>query len=62
MLSYLPKLLYPYYSLLLSGRTGSALVWHTRLRAFESRLVQQVLRFVVGVNTVQYLELRGYFP
>ena len=28
----------------LSGRTGSALVWHTRGRAFESRLVQQVLR------------------
>ena len=34
----------------LSGRKGSALVWHTRGRAFESRLVQQVLRFVFRVN------------
>ena len=46
----------------LSGRTGSALVWHTRGRAFQSRLVQQVLRFVGRVNTVQYVELRGYCP
>ena len=47
----------------LSGRTGSALVWHTRGRAFEFRLVQQVLRFVIGrVNTVQYVELRGCCP
>ena len=43
----------------LGGRKGSALVWHTHGRAFESRLVQQVLRFVGHVNTVQYVELRG---
>ena len=42
-----------------SGRTGSALVWHARGRAFQSRLVQQVLRFVGSVNTVQYVDLRG---
>ena len=35
----------------LGGRTGSALVWHLRGRAFESRLVQQVLLFVGCVNT-----------
>ena len=44
----------------LSGRTGSALVWHSRGLVFESRLVHQVLRFVGSVNTVQYVELRGY--
>ena len=37
---------------------GSALVWHTRGRVFESRLVQQVLRFVGSVNSAQYVELR----
>ena len=41
----------------LSGHTGSALVWHTRGRVFEPRLLQQVLRFVGRVNT---MELRGY--
>ena len=44
----------------LSGRTGSAGVafpW-TRVRI----PVQQVLRFVDRVNTVQYVELRGYCP
>ena len=34
----------------LSSRTGSALVWHTCGRAFESRLVQQVLRFVAALT------------
>ena len=46
----------------LSGRTGNALVWHTSGRAFVSRLLQQVLRFVGRVNTVQYVELRVYCP
>ena len=45
-----------------SGRTGSALVWHSRGREFESRLVQQVLRFVGIVYIVQYVELRGHCP
>ena len=54
--------IYPIYPYTLSGRTGSALVWHTRGRAFESRLLQQVLRFVGRVNTVQYVELKGYCP
>ena len=45
----------------LSGRTGSALVSHTRGRVFERRLLQQVLRFVGRVYTgVPYVELRGY--
>ena len=43
----------------LSGSTGSVLVWHALGLVFESRLVQQVLRFVGRVNTVQYVELRG---
>ena len=43
----------------LSGHTGSALVWHTRERVFESRLVQQVLRFAGSVNIVEYVELGG---
>ena len=46
----------------LSGRTGSALVWHTRGRVFQPRLLQQVLRFVGHVYTVQYVELRKYCP
>ena len=46
----------------LSGRTGSTWVWHTCGRVFEPRLLQQVLRFVGRVYTVQYLELRGYCP
>ena len=41
-----------------SGRTGRA-VWHTRGRVFEPRLLQQVLRFVGRVYSVQYVELRG---
>ena len=40
---------------ILSGRTGSALVWHTRGRMFEPRLLQQVMRFVGLVHTVQYV-------
>ena len=39
------------YELTLSGRTGSALDWHTRGREFEPRLLQQVLRFVGNVYT-----------
>ena len=46
----------------LSRRTGSALVWHTRGRVFEPRLVQQVLWFVDRLNTEQYMELMGYCP
>ena len=46
----------------LSGHTDSALVWHHRGRVLEPRLVQQVLRFVDRVNTVQYMELGGYCP
>ena len=42
----------------LSGCTGSELVWHTRGGTFKSRLVQQVLRFVGCVNTVQHVKLR----
>ena len=42
----------------MSGRTGSAFVWHTRGRTFEPRLLQQVLRLVGRVYTVQYVELR----
>ena len=38
----------------------SALGWHTRGRAFESRLLQQVLRFVGRINTLQYVGLMGY--
>ena len=43
----------------LSGRTGSALVWHSRGRRIP---VQQVLLFVGRVFTVQYVELRGDCP
>ena len=43
----------------LSGRTGSALVWHTRGRVFELRLPQQVLRFVGRVCTVRMWNLGG---
>ena len=46
----------------LNGLTGSALVWHSRGRLFDSRLVQQVFRFIGRVNTVQYVELRGHCP
>ena len=41
-------------------RRGSVLVRHTGGRAFESRLVHQVLRFVGSVNTVQHVELKEY--
>ena len=44
------------YCFALSGSTGKALVWHTRGLVFEPRLLQQVLRFVGRVYTV---ELRG---
>ena len=44
----------------LSGRTGSALVWRTRARVFDLRLLQQVLRRLVRVYTMQYVELKGY--
>ena len=47
----------PHY---LSGRTGSALVWQTRGRVFESRLVQQVLLFLSHVKTMQYVGLKEY--
>ena len=46
----------------LSGRTGSVLVWHTRGRALEPRLLKQVMRFVGRVNILKYVELRGYNP
>ena len=46
----------------LSGRTGSTLVRHTHGRLFEPRLMQQVLQFIGRVNTVHYVELRGYCP
>ena len=39
---------------------GYALVWHTRGRVFEPWLLQQVLRFVGRVYTLQYVELRGH--
>ena len=45
-----------------SGRTGSASAWHTQGRGFAPRLLQQVLRFVARIYTVQYVELIGYFP
>ena len=44
------------------GRTGSALVWHTRGRVFEPWLMQQVLQCVGSFYTVQYVELRGHCP
>ena len=37
----------------LSGLTGSVLVWHTHGRVFKPQLLQQVLRFVCRVYTVQ---------
>ena len=37
----------------LSGRAGSALVCHNRGHVFESRLLQQVLRYAGSVNGVQ---------
>ena len=49
----------------LSGSTGSALIWHSRGRVFESRLVQQVLRFVGSVNidlTVEQPQLFRKLP
>ena len=46
----------------LSRRTGSALAWHTRGHVFKPRFLQQVLRFVTRIYTVQYVELRGYCP
>ena len=49
---------YSYYTL--SGRTDSALAWHTQGRVFAPRLPQQVLRFVARIYTVQYVELSGY--
>ena len=45
-----------------AAKQCSALVWHTRGRVFEPRLLQQVLRFVGRVYTVQYVELREYYP
>ena len=44
-----------------SGRTGSALVWHSEGRLFDPHWVQQVLRFVPCICTVQYVELGGYY-
>ena len=44
------------------GRTGSALVWQTRGRVLEPRLLLQVLRFVGRVCTVQYVEIGGVLP
>ena len=35
----------------LSGRTGSALVWHSESRLFDPHSVQQVLRFVSCICT-----------
>ena len=46
----------------LSGRTGSELTWHTHGRVLKLRELQQVLRFVARIYTVQYLELKGYCP
>ena len=46
-----------YYTL--SGRLGSALAWHTHGLVFKPRLLQQVLRFVACIYTVQYVALRG---
>ena len=46
----------------LSGPAGSAFVWHTCRREFEPRLLQQASQFVGHVNTVQYVELKGYCP
>ena len=46
----------------LSDRTGSALAWHTQGRVLGPRLLQQVLRFVSRTYTVQYVELKGYYP
>ena len=43
----------------LSGRTGSALAWHTQGCVFKPRLPQQVLRFLARIYNVQYVELRG---
>ena len=43
-----------------SGRTSCVLACHTNGRVLEPRLQQQVLRFVSRINTVQYVELRGY--
>ena len=54
--------LFPHPFHTLSGRTGSALVWHTRGRVLESRLVQHLLRFVSRVSTMQYVELMEYCP
>ena len=36
------------------------LAWHSRGRVFEPRLLQQVLRFVPRIYTVEYVELTGY--
>ena len=46
----------------LSGRTGSALAWHTQRSVFAPRLLQKVLRFVARIYTMQYVEHRGYCP
>ena len=46
----------------LSGRTGSALAWHTQGRVLAPRMLQQVLWFVAHIYTLQYVELRRYFP
>ena len=37
-----------------NGHTGSALAWHTQGRVFEFQRLQQVLRFVARICTVQY--------
>ena len=46
----------------LSGRTSSALAWHTKGRVFASQWLQQVLRFVTRISAVQYVEFRVYCP
>ena len=44
----------------LSGRTGSALVWHTRGSVSEPPVAAASLRFEGRVYTLQYVELREY--
>ena len=45
------------YNTTLDGRPGRALAWHTHGRVFAPHSLQQVLRFVASIYTVQHVEL-----
>ena len=57
---YTLRVSYDWYTL--SGRTGSALAWHSEGRVFGPHSLLQVLRYVARICIVKYMELKGYCP